>query len=235
MQRPRMNLHLQPNSKSICKWIMDSGATKHMTLHRTTFNTYEVISPRDVRLSDGSMAAAIGMGSIVGGVETRGKANTICIMDALLVPGLQADLLIVSNLVSKGLKVQCHVNECIVEGANGNVMAIAQRKRNLYQMTFKVVRGAHSANLEHSRAGGDYVKLWHHQLGHLDVRNVYALQSMVKGINLGKTSPVAILVCEICTDCEQYAAIYGNNQEKLATKPLEIVHSGVGAPCGLRP
>ena len=222
---------LEAHSMSVCKWIMDSGATKHMTSHRTAFDTYEVICPRDVRLSDGSVAKAIGMGSIVVGVETRGKATTIRITDVLHVPKLQANLLSVSKLVSKGLKVRFHMNECIVGGANGDTVAIARREDNLYQMTFTEVHGAHSANSEHSRAGGDSVELWHHRLGHLDVRSIYALQNMVKGMNVGKTPPPAnTLVCEACTECEQYAAKWGNNQEKLATKPLEIVHSGVCGP-----
>jgi hypothetical protein len=118
-----------------------------------------------------------------------------------------------------------------VEGANGGVMARAHREDNLYLMTFKEVFGAHSADVEHSSVGGDSVELWHHRLGHLDVRSIYALQMMVKGINLGKTSPpVTTLVCEACTEGKQYAAKWGNNEERVATKPLEIVHSGVCGP-----
>jgi hypothetical protein len=76
-----------------------------------------VISPCNVRLSNGSVAEAIGTGSIVVGVETKGKATTIRITDVLHVPKLQANLLLVSKFLSKGLKVQFDVNECIVGGA----------------------------------------------------------------------------------------------------------------------
>ena len=51
------------------------------------------------------------------------------------------------------------MNECIVKGANGEVVAIARREGNLYQMPFKEVHRLHSANLEHSRAGDDFVEL----------------------------------------------------------------------------
>ena len=44
-------------------------------------------------------------------------------------------------------------------GANDNVIAIARREGNLYQITFKEVCGVNSANFIHSRAGADSVKL----------------------------------------------------------------------------
>ena len=63
------------------------------------------------------------------------------------------------------------------------------------------------------------------------MKSVYALQNMVKGINLGETSPpVTTLVCKACTEGKQYAAKWGNNEERLVTKSLKIVHSGVCGP-----
>ena len=64
-----------PHSKSMCKWIMDSGATKHMTPHRAAFDTYEVIPPRNVHLGDDSVVNAIGVGSIVVDVIVRGHSK----------------------------------------------------------------------------------------------------------------------------------------------------------------
>jgi hypothetical protein len=58
--------------KAICKWIMDSGATKHMTPHRATFDMYEVIPTRNVHMGDDSIVEAIGMGSILVEVMVKG-------------------------------------------------------------------------------------------------------------------------------------------------------------------
>jgi hypothetical protein len=77
----------------------------------------------------------------------------------------------------------------------------------------------------------DSLELWHHRLEHLDVKSIYALQSMVKGINVDKTSPpTTTLVCKACTVGNQYAAKWGNREERLETKLLKIVHSGVFGP-----
>ena len=99
-----------------------------MTLHRMTFDTYDIFFPCNVRLGDGRLAKAIGMGSIVVGVEIRGKTTTIRIRDVLHVPKLQANLLSLSKFLSKGLNDCFHVNECVVGGANGDVVEIARRK-----------------------------------------------------------------------------------------------------------
>jgi hypothetical protein len=101
------------------------------------------------------MNKTIGMGSILVGIQTKGKTTTICITDVLYVLKLQANLFLVSKFLSKGLKAKFYVIECILRGVNGNVVAIAQSQGKLYQMTFKEICGAHSANL---------VDVWYHQL-----------------------------------------------------------------------
>lgn len=37
-------MHNGAQFKSMCKWIMPSGVTKHMIPHRVAFDTYEVIT-----------------------------------------------------------------------------------------------------------------------------------------------------------------------------------------------
>ncbi len=59
--------------KAICKWIMDSGATKHMTPHRVAFDMYEVIPTHNVHMGDDSIVEAIGMGSILVEVMVKGR------------------------------------------------------------------------------------------------------------------------------------------------------------------
>jgi hypothetical protein len=80
--------------------------------------------------------------------------------------------------------VQFHVNKCIVGGVNDNVIVIARCQGNLYQMTCTEVCKANVANFVRSCAGVSPAKLWHHRLGHLDVRSIYALESMIRGMNL---------------------------------------------------
>lgn len=83
---------------------MDLGAIKYVTLYKTTTDTYEVIFPCNVCLDDDRIAEAIRMESIVVGFGTRDKTTRICITYVIHVSELQANLLLVSNFLSKGLR-----------------------------------------------------------------------------------------------------------------------------------
>lgn len=63
------------------------------------------------------------------------------------------------------------------------------------------------------------------------MKSVYALQIMIRGMNLGKTCCLtSTLVCETCTEGLQYAAMLDNDAKRQTIKPLEDVHSGVCGP-----
>ena len=52
-------MHHKAHLRNFYKWITDWGAIKHMTPHKTEFDTYEVIYLYNVRLDDESVAKAI--------------------------------------------------------------------------------------------------------------------------------------------------------------------------------
>ena len=162
----------EAHSKSICKWIMDSVATKHMTLYRAAFDTYEVITPYNVHLDDNSVVEAIGMGSIIVEAIVKGKINQIRIKNVLHVSKLHANLLSVSKLVSNGLKVQFNLNECIVKSCDGEAIAIAPREA-IIQNQFCEGAQAEAANLVQSPTEDGALELWHRRLGHLNVKGVH--------------------------------------------------------------
>jgi transposase InsO family protein len=221
--------HDGPHVKSLCKWIMDSGATKHMTPHRVAFNTYEVISPRNVHLGDDSVVDAVGVGSIVVDVLVRGQVKKMTIKDVLHVPKLQANLFSVSKFVSSGLKVHFNVDGCTLTAPNGNVLVVAPCEGNLYQVTFTKVHEADAANIAQSSSKVGATELWHRRLGHLNVRSVRFLQSMVSGMTLGKDE-ASMPFCEGCVQGKQHRAPFPKDGGTRATKPLEIVHSDVCGP-----
>jgi len=217
--------------KAICKWIMDLGATKHMTPHRAAFDMYEVIPTRNVHMGDDSIVEAIGMGSILVEVMVKGRTKRIRIKDVPHVPKLHANLLSVSNILSSACKVQFNMNECIVKAFDGEVIAIALCEGNLYQVTFPKVCEMHVANVAQTSTIDGALELWHRCLGHLNLKGVHALQNIVSGMNLGNMPcPTSSFVCEGCIEGKQHGKPFPSDGGMHATKPLEIVHSDVCDP-----
>ncbi len=135
----------------------------------------------------------------------KGPIRRIRIKDVLHVPKLHANLLSVSKILSNGCKVQFNMNECIVRAFDGEVIAIALREGNFYQMTFTNVCEMHVTNLAQNSTIDGALELWHRRLGHLNIKGVHAFQNMVSGLNLGNTPcPTSSIVCEGCIEGKQH-------------------------------
>lgn len=62
-------------SKRMCKWMMNLGAKKNMTLHKTTFNSYEVITPHNVHLHGDNAVETIQIHFIIMNPILRDKST----------------------------------------------------------------------------------------------------------------------------------------------------------------
>jgi len=82
--------------------------------------------------------------------------------------------------------VQFIGNECILKSVQGKMVAMAFCKHNLYQMTFIKVHGMDAAHWVQSSTKQEVLELWDHPLGHLNVKNVYAFESIVSDMNFGE-------------------------------------------------
>lgn len=65
------------------KWIVDSGYTKHITLYKYSFNTYQPIIITKVWLGDNGMVEAIGMDAIIVEIVVKGISKRITLKDVL--------------------------------------------------------------------------------------------------------------------------------------------------------
>ena len=171
---------------SIHKWLIDLGATQHMTFHKKVFNCYESISHPNVYLGDNGVVEAIGKGSMLVETCVDNKVKRIRIHDVLYMPKLDTDLLSVSKLVARGLNVHFNTMGCKVRTQRREVVAMATMEANLYQLDLKVVGREDASAKALTSAHESAMELWHKRLGHLHVNRVKGLQSMVVGMDLGK-------------------------------------------------
>ena len=117
---------------SATRWIVDSGASNHMTPHKIFFDTYEPILGRKVFVGDNGMVEAVSKRCILVETHVKGRAQSIGMHDMLLVPDLLTNLLSVSKLISKGLKMHFNSLGCVVRASNGEMLVVTSLESNLY-------------------------------------------------------------------------------------------------------
>ena len=210
-------------------WIVDSGATTHMSPHRADFDTFESTSPRKVFMGDDSVLQAIGRGSILVDTKVGGCTKRIRFKDVLYVPKLQSKFLSVSKIVDKGLNVQIGALGCSIKALNGETQAIASRDGKLFRLRCKTVHRGDQAHVATSTNEG--LILWHQRMGHLNVQSLKTLPSLVNGLDHsilhGDSLPSA---CEGCMMGKQHRQSFPKDGATRASKALEIVHSDVCGP-----
>jgi hypothetical protein len=92
-------------------WIVDSGASKHMTRHPTMFKTYKPMSEKDkVQTDDGSLYPI----AVVGDIKCTSEFQ---LLSVLHVPNFTNNLLSISQLVDDLNCVVSFSYSCCVAGA----------------------------------------------------------------------------------------------------------------------
>src|SRR5450631_1333284 len=216
---------------SAIRWIVDSGASQHMTPHKHFFDTYEPVTGRKVFMGDNGMVEAVGKGSLLVETRVKGRVRSIRMHDVLHVPKMHSNLLSVSKLISKGLKVHFNSLGCVVRASNGEMLAVASLESNLYQLDTKVMHEAETSSLAHSEANSHPLDLWHKRLGHLNANSVKSLQTMVSGMDVQAVpNDVHSFACEGCVQGKQARRPFPTEGGTRATKILELVHSDVCGP-----
>jgi len=116
---------LSANDHTTYDWIVDSGATQHMTFQQEWFTTYERISPRRVFMGDDTVLEAIDKGSIKATMQMGGQLTHTTITQVFHVPKMKNNLISVSKLISEGFKVEFDKDGCKVNDARRVVVAQA--------------------------------------------------------------------------------------------------------------
>jgi len=144
-------------------WIIDSGASDHMTSLSSLFKTYSPCSGnKKIRIVDGSFSAIAGEGSIT-------LSKHIDLKNVLHVPKLSYNLLSVSKICKDSNRnVKFFDTHCIFQDqTSGKMIGGAKMMDGLYYFEDafknKVAQGLSGIS---STSVRDQIMLWHSRLGH---------------------------------------------------------------------
>ncbi|KAK2578707.1 hypothetical protein KPH14_012663 [Odynerus spinipes] len=162
-------------------WLIDSGASDHMTNRRDYFCKLREFSvPTKVRVGNGEELQAIGQGDI--DIETcvNGKWAPGTMYDVLLVPDMKHNLFSVKVAARKGIdfEISDRGRRCIFQ-KNGKIIATGEEIGRLYKLNMRVV----SSTTMCIASKLDTLQLWHERLGHQNKRHVKTFLNEI-GINV---------------------------------------------------
>ena len=201
-------------------WIVDSGATAHMSYYgKEHFSNYvKLEKPINVSVGDGRVLNAIGKGDIhlqfwlPSGELKSSKLNKV-----LHVPDMSKNLISVSMAALNGKSTIFDDKECKFFNNKKECVAYATKKGNLYYLNCE--KEEKSA---HSYAASENDDLWHRRLGHVSsyAMNKLADDKLFSKVDLSNE-------CEPCINSKNKRNPFPTRSSIAASRPFEIIHSDV--------
>jgi hypothetical protein len=176
-------------------WLLDSGASNHMCLHRNWFSTYQSIDDGVVFMGNDFSCKIVGVGSI----WIKMYDGTIrTLMDMRHVPELRKNLISLEVLDYVGYK--CTTQGGVLKVSKDILIVMkAKRIRNLYHLQGRTE--INQAVLA-SEGASDSSCLWHQRLGHMSEKG---LKVPIDRKSLPSLKFLDLNFCKYC--------VFGNNVE----------------------
>ena len=227
-QQPALNLADKP-------FILDSGATSHISPVRSDFKTFCPIPPLPVNGMEGSSVYATGVGTI--DLHTA-CGHKLSLTNVLYIPASCVRLISVLSL-NKTANCTSHFdsNTCWITDQNNSVIArgTVSLSRNLFIIPHlsPLPPPSHSPSAFLANRTPN-VETWHRRLGHCSTRTVIdmAKSSVVQGMPIDlSTSPP---MCNPCVLGKQTRSSVPRVREGVrATRPFERVHLDLCGPMSI--
>ncbi|KAG8502260.1 hypothetical protein CXB51_002212 [Gossypium anomalum] len=172
-----------------------------------------------VKVGNGHFIKAEGKGDVL--IDT--PTGTKLVLNVLLVPEIDRNLLSIAQLLEKGYSVVFKGKECLISDPNGSkLMTVTMADKSF------VVDWNKSSDSVYT-AVQDKSKLWHKRLGHVNYNSMTQLTK--EGLVENFTNSVEKEeVCEVCQLEKQGRLPFPTNKAWRASKRVQLVHTDVCGP-----
>jgi hypothetical protein len=210
-------------------WLVDSGASSHMTCKRELLQDYkELQTPEKVSLGDGRTVEAIGVGNVHMSMQFKVSDPKKCVMYRVLyVPKLACSLFSVKAAASRGNVVLFSATKCWIRNSRGNLCGMGTLQNKMYQLNCEPVLQEHASVASEN---ANDVDLWHQRLGHPSesVLKEIVTHELVSGVKIPKR--VELSFCEGCVEGKMQRKPFKPVGEIRSKRKLQCVHSDVCGP-----
>jgi len=207
------------------EWVLDSGASHHMSPDSSSFTSVSPLSSIPVMTADGTPMPLAGVGSVV--------TPHLSLSNVYLIPKLKLNLASVGQICdSSDYLVMFSGSFCCVQDLQSQKLIETGRRENglyiLDELKVSVAAAAATVDLSSFRLSlsSSSFYLWHSRLGHVSSSRLRFLASTRALGNL-KT-------CDIsdCSGCKlaKFSALPFNRSIYVSSSPFDLIHSDVWGP-----
>lgn len=208
-------------SEAKLTWLLDSGASFHMTGQRQWIQNYSQHSEKiPIRVGNNEYVYALGSGTVEALSTVNGQKFPVTMKDVQYVPGISDNLFSQGAADDKGIKVIAKRGRIQLISDETVIITGNKGHGNLYRLNLTVPMQANVARAERS------LEEWHRVLGHPDVNEIKNLEK--KGCTVGfKIVSEETNSGQRCGECQHgkchHASHPGSRRER-AKDVLERVH-----------
>ena len=233
-QKGKFFTALNAKSEDSSQWIVDSGASDHMTGDASLFHKYRPCHENyKVRIADGSLSTVTSIGEVI-------ISESLVLKSVLLVPNLTCNLLSISKL-TRDLNCAAKFSStyCVFQDLNlGKMISTAKESGGLYRtraddqsntkahcVSLSAINTLESGSilpLESNKESA--IMLWHFRLGH---PNFTYLSKLFPSLFINKNPK--FFQCEICQLSKHCCSSYPLQGYK-PSQPFSIIHSDIWGP-----
>lgn len=212
-------------------WIVDSGASCHMTPHRDYLTCYEEFEePRPITLGDGKRVEAIGHGKM----PFRCDSFNGELQHVLWVPRMKENLFSIGKAMEHNCSVEfCNENSTVSFYRNKQLVLQGHRKPNqLYFLLHLEPLADNCGTLcapDECAFVGATLETWHKRLGHCSLETVKAMlkTGAVEGMRVATSCQPNCTACTMSKICRAHHPL---RSEIKATEQSAVLHIDTVGP-----
>lgn len=221
------------SSGAIIEWILDSGATEHMSFDEKEFSHMTKLDvPKKVLFGNDGHGYGVGLGDIQVTSTVNGVKHSLVLRDVLYVPEVRRKLLSLSAATSKGCRGTIEHDKATISNSKNEVILVAQREGNLYKVRLEVTQSEASL-------AQDELTLWHERFGHIGKSTVLNMSrsGCVSGIDklhmVSEPGSRCKIDCDACAKGKTTRKTFPRSSKTRATSVGERLHADIGGPLGV--
>jgi len=206
------------------KWVLDSGATHHMTSDHSQFKDITPVQT-SISVANGATMIAEGEGDVELDLMVEGVKNQVTLKKVLYVPEMGSSGLVSVRCIQAAGGVVKFAGNTVSITHGEKLHAIAKLQHNAY-----ILQTADPIVAQRAKVDQKHGTLldWHRRLGHISFDKVKQLENdhpeMV--IDGGRTNPT----CVSCVAAKLTRNPNSSPATRTTTAPLQLVHTDLAGP-----